>query len=292
MRTRTGLHIHCRAVPVGAAALLVAGAATAHDFWIEPQAFAAAPGSRVGLELKVGHGTERMRSQLPASRFVRLQAIGAGPGAGRAGVEWRPGGGADDGWVASMATGGLLLALETDASATSRLDAARFEAYARDEGLTEVLAHRERSGQAMRAGTERYSRHAKALVSDVCAHPGSTGLAQRVLGLRLEIVPMGEPVAPPVGEPLGVRLLFDARPLAGAQVRRVSLEAAPRADERGMTDSQGVAWFPSAHAGPWMLAAVWSRPLAPPAPVAYETFFASFTYASRTGEVPACELPK
>lgn len=221
MRTRTGLHIHRRAVPVGAAALLVAGAATAHDFWIEPQVFAAAPGTRVGLAPRQAAGRRR-----------------------------------------------------------------------RNEGLTEVLAHRERSGQAMRAGTERYSRHAKALVSDVCAHPVSTGLAQRVLGLRLEIVPVGDPVAPPVGEPLGVRLLFDGRPLAGAQVRRVSLGAAPRADERGMTDSQGVAWFSSAHAGPWMLAAVWSRPLAPPAPVAYETFFASFTYASRTGEVPACELPK
>lgn len=275
-----------------AAAALGLGAtlpARGHDFWIEPLAFTAPAGSRLGFMLKVGHGAQRMRSAMPAERVTRLEALAGPAGGERRAVVLRPGGGREDGHLPALPAGPVLLVLESDAAAVSRLDAARFEAYARDEGLHEVLAHREAGGLSHEPGLERYSRHAKALVQGGGRAAQGRAVAEKVVGLRLEIVPLGDPTAPARAEPLGFRLLFEGRPLAGAQMRRVSLKVdasaaerpQERPEERRLTDAQGVAWFPSADAGPWMLAAVWSRPLAPPAPVTYETFFATFSFASR-----------
>lgn len=271
------------AAATAGALLAAASPLQAHDFWIEPQAFVAPAGSRLGFALKVGHRAQRMRSALPAARIVEWAVVSGPAGADRPTTVLRPGGTAVDGWIAAMPAGRAMLALQSDASAISRLDAERFNAHVRDEGLREVQAHRAAEGRWRAVGVERYSRHAKALVDGGCQDPHAASVAEKVMGHTLEIVPIGDPIEPPAGSPLGLRLLFEGQPLAGAQVRRVSLDDAARADERSLTDAQGTAWFPAAGAGQWMLAAVWSRALAQPAPVSYETFFASFTYAARSG---------
>src|SRR5262245_3149229 len=67
-----------RVLLVGLCLSLFAAPAAAHDFWIEPQSFAVAPGTDVAFTLLVGHGSERQRSAIPRGRIVRFDAIGRG----------------------------------------------------------------------------------------------------------------------------------------------------------------------------------------------------------------------
>jgi uncharacterized GH25 family protein len=132
-------------------ALLLALPASAHDFWIQPEA---------PYSLVVGHGPYRQLSPIPPSRILRFDTIGA-------------------------AEGPHLLVLETDDKAQSHLPAIRFNDYLQTEGLTPALQERARTGRTARDGSERYSRRAKALIG---AGPGNALFTRRV-GLTLEIVP-------------------------------------------------------------------------------------------------------
>ena len=138
-------------------ALMIASSATAHDFWIQPEA---------PFSLLVGHGPYRQISPISPSRITRFEAVGP-------------------------AEGVHLLVLETDDKAQSHLPAIRFNDYLRVEGLTPALQERERTHRGDRDGSERYSRRAKALIGGGPEEP----LFTKAIGLTLEIVPEPSPSA-------------------------------------------------------------------------------------------------
>jgi nickel transport protein len=78
---------------------------------------------------------------------------------------------------------------------------------------------------------------------------------QTVLGHDLEIVPLADPGALKPGDTLRLRVLFQGKPLAGAQVERGDGKTAvPEADiPRFTTDADGVAAVPVITAGPQLL---------------------------------------
>jgi uncharacterized GH25 family protein len=78
---------------------------------------------------------------------------------------------------------------------------------------------------------------------------------QTVLGHPLEIVPLSDPGAIKPGDTLRLRVLFQGKPLAGAQVERGDGKTAvPEADiPRFATDADGVAAVPIVKAGPHLL---------------------------------------
>ena len=264
-----------RYLPIILSSILCGAPASAHDFWVQPATFAAAPDTAVPFTLQVGHGTFRQRWGAAIERIVRFDDVGPNGTVARRAALAAPGG-PDDGSVTFATPGTHMLVLATGAAA-SELPSIRFNDYLKVEGLTPAIAERARSGRTDSPGRELYSRRAKALVQ-----VGDVGAAQpqvtRPAGLTLEIVPQRNPYALNPTEALPVLILYEGKPLAGALVKLNNLDFDARPIEVHVSDARGTARFNPPRRGKWQLNVIWTKPLAGNPKADFETVFSSLTF--------------
>ena len=154
------------------------------------------------------------------------------------------------------------------------LSADTFHAYLHDEGLDFIKAQRIAAGTATQPGRERYRRYVKTLVRvDAAPQPDSaaqTAVASKdmtyaaVTGQRLELVPTSDPLTMAPGDALGVRVLFDGAPLAGALLKAWNKGDSGSGKQRegqtvivrATTSADGQVSVNLPYAGPWMLSVV------------------------------------
>lgn len=263
------------ALSVALSAAIVTAAA-AHDFWLQPARFWIQPGENVTVSMFVGHGADRQIWDVAVSRITALRSIGpAGAADARSALGARAVAGQADFRFAEA--GVYVIALESS-EAVSTLPGARFQAYARDEGLTPILRHRDQTRTERREGREVYSRRAKAIVQ--VGPPGATASdhVTRPIGLTLEIVPERNPYALAGADRLPVRVYYHGVPLEGARITMTDLSADDRPVETHRTDAHGRASFTAPRSGAWLLNVVWSRPISGEAMGEYQTVFSSLTF--------------
>lgn len=256
------------------AALTSAGAAAAHDFWVQPGAFVAAPGVPVPMTIEVGHGPARQRWSAPIERVTTFEAVGpAGTKDIRSAL--RPAGGSSDADISFSAPGSYIVVLETS-HAESTLPAIRFNDYIKAEGIVPAVATRAAAGATDTPGRELYSRRAKAMIR---IGDGSTPQPQmtRPVGLTLEIVPGVDPTAPDFKMTLPVTVLYLGKPLAGAFVKLNNLDFDARPVATQLTDASGHATFTVPFKGLWQMNVVWTKPIKDPR-ADFDTVFSSLTF--------------
>jgi uncharacterized GH25 family protein len=264
-------------LPAVGALVLACGpqAAAAHEFWIQPERFWLPVGGTTPMTLQVGTGAERQRSQLPPGRVLRFDATGPGGAI----QDLRPaltlGAPTADGALSFSRPGAYVVTLRSDARAQSHLSAARFNAYAQEEGLTPALDARAAANQQAVDASERYSRQTKALVQ--AGEIGAQDAVTEPVGLTLEIVPEASPYARPRPAALPVRVLYEGRPLAGALVKLTDLAHDATPLEQHRTDEAGRAGFSMPASGAWMMDVVWTKPLTDEG-VDFETVFSSLSF--------------
>jgi len=266
----------CAAFAVG---LLSAANTEAHDFWLQPQQYWLTAPAVTPFTLQVGHGPARQRSPIRSSRITRFDAVA--PDGARVDLSGglAIGGASQDGTVQLRDPGSYVLVFETDNRAESHLPAIRFNDYLKTEGLTAVLAQRERTHRMDADGSESYSRHAKSIVQVGSYVPGFASQITKPIGLPLEIVPEVSPHMQPRPATLPVRVLFAGRPLTGALVKLTQLEHDEQPLETHLTDVSGQATFSMPHSGTWLLNVIWSTPLPDSRETDFETVFSSLTFA-------------
>jgi uncharacterized GH25 family protein len=253
------------------AVLLLSLPAGAHDFWIRPAQFAPAPESVLAVHLRVGdhaRGEPVTRKDQRIVRFMLVDAAGERAVVGRDGA-------LPAGAVRTAAAGVATLGYHST-PARLELEATKFEAYLREEGLEAVIAERARRGESALAGRERYERCCKSLVQ--VGGEGRGGGA--TLGLPLEFVVIGDPFDPDAAD-LELELRFEGRPLADARVGVLPLgeddPAAPPAEERVLqSDERGRLRVP--RAGRWLIAAVHMQRAAPGEDADWHSWWGSLTY--------------
>ncbi len=258
----------------GLTLLVAASPILAHDFWLQPLRFQTQPGTPFAMTFQIGHGALRQRWG-SNERIVALNDLL--PGARRdLRADLKNGGPADI--VTQFERPGLhVLAMQTNFAA-SDLPAIRFNDYAKAEGLALVIATRASAGTADRAGRERYSRRAKALVQVGAQTPANQALATRSIGFKLEIVPLRNPYALGTNRQLPVRVLYKGKPLPNAMVKLTSLEFDARPVAVIVTDRAGVANFRVPGVGEWLLNVIWSEPVRGDPAVDFDTTFSSLTF--------------
>jgi hypothetical protein len=267
------------------ASLALPSAATAHEFWIAPSRYDAAPG--VAIELGAAAGTgfrgERkpwspdhsLRFVLRAGKPIDLVRV-ATPGE----LTWTR--------FAPSDGGGALVAFESD-FLPIQLPSAQFNDYLRAEGLDDPLAARKGNDSP---GRERYRRCAKAWLAG-----SDAARATAVVGLPLELVPEAAPGSTPA---LRVRALWNGRPLAGALVKawRTSLAvdglARPVFDRdsvnvawQGRSDAAGVVTIPVREAGEWLVSVVHMEACREREIADWESTWASLTFSGPASSSPA-----
>src|SRR5690348_9718680 len=109
-------------------ALCHAGAAVAHDFWIQPSRYWIAPEAVVPLTLQVGSGSSRQRSPIRLDRITRFEAIAPNGSTLDLRGDLHLGGVSEDGALRFQMPGTYMLVLQTDDRAQSHLSATRYNA--------------------------------------------------------------------------------------------------------------------------------------------------------------------
>ncbi len=258
--------------------MLLAVPAQAHDFWIQPSRFQVAPGAALPITFQVGHGKFRERWS-NNNRILLLRNFFPG-GQRDKRPHLRSGGPAD--LVTSFAPAGLhVLAMQTN-YAFSELPAARFNDYAREEGLALIIAARKRAGKTNMAGRERYSRRAKALIQVGAQTAANQALATRPVGLKLEIVPERNPYALDSSRVLPVHVLYKGRRLPNATVKLTNLRSDERPVATVVTDRMGRARFKVPASGEWLVNVVWGEPISGDRAADFDTTFSSLTFGYPT----------
>ena len=264
-----GLRTGVFAALLGLSAGLTPAGAQAHEFWIEPSAFALEPGGRIGVRLCVGDGFEGWslaRNTQRIEKFVVAGPAGEQPIVGMDGSD-------PAGIVRLAAPGGYVIAYRSNRAFTE-LPAAEFDAYLRDKGLEKFAAERSERGASHRKVREAYSRHSKALIR---VGDADGTLIDRPMNLRLELIAEPDLLGARPDELRTVRLLHDGKPLAGALVVAARPGSADD-DLRVRTDADGRAIFRLHAPGMWRVAAVHMIEAHGNDAADWESFWASLTF--------------
>ncbi|MCE9637286.1 MAG: DUF4198 domain-containing protein [Planctomycetes bacterium] len=274
------------------AALALASTAWAHDFWIAPAKFRVARGEKVALPLRNGEayvGAPVARDDLRIERFVVL-----GPGV----TEDVPGADKQDpAGSFTPSADGIWVAAYRSKPRSIELEAAKFEAYVREEGNEHVAKTRAERKETDKVGREIYSRCAKALflVGDPAtseptkptdpavtkAQPKPAAAPSdgydRVVGMRLEIVPETNPFAVASGAELAFRVVYETKALEGGLVVARS-RAEPKHFVAARTAADGRVRLKLDRAGEWLVTCVHMIPAPEASGMDWESLWASLTF--------------
>lgn len=239
----------------------------AHEFWFEPVMAPLSAGDTARLDLRVGEFFEGEVMGFSASQTVGLRQYSASGSKDLRALLPPPARGA----VATLnvplpSSGSYLFAFDSQPSQIS-LPAGTFHAYLHDEGLDFIKTQRESAGTAEKPGRERYRRHVKTLlrVGDATSAGASQAAADKTYatrtGQRLEIVPSNDPLLMKPGDALGLQVLFDDKPLAGALLKAWNRRGGQTLIIRAKTAADGKAMFNLPYAGGWMVSVVHMVPV-------------------------------
>ena len=285
-----------RAVAVCTVAIVVsAGALSAHDFWLVPDAFQVASGGTISIRGQSSTKFPTSGSATAPDRVAEARVVGA----------------TSDERITDLSVSGTSLLIRHRPAAagqrivavalagrSSRVTPAALKRYIALEGAPELADHYEREGAYPKADTiaQTAAKFAKTVVE---VGSGGPRAFAKVVGHALELVPVDDPSALRAGDTIAVRLLYHGRPVPGVHLRagaaslgsatdaaattdRVSKDGAadPRPDLVIATGGDGVARVPLGEPGLWNVRTLYAAPQAGGAD-AWEVYFATLVFDVR-----------
>ena len=269
--------------------LTAAGALSAHDFWLVPDAFAVTHGGWVEVRGQTSSAFPTSESAVALDRIAEaslLSAAGSEPltGLSHAGtslrIRHRP------------STAGQHLVTMALRPRSLREASAGFRRYMELEGASELAARYAREGLLPKTDsiTRRYAKYAKTVVE---VGQGGARAFDRVAGHPLEFVPLTDPAALRAGDSLPVRLLYRGQPLAGAHLHTGTAPVRGTGGAEGsaaqggtaaledlslVTDASGVARVPVARAGVWNVRTIHILPADANSGADWDVHWATFVF--------------
>jgi hypothetical protein len=250
-------------------ALCLAAPAAAHEFWIAPADYILDPGQDLVAELRVGEGfVGDTLSYFPPS-FVAFDLLA---GEDRIPLPGRMG---DDPAlnVSGLPEGLLTLVYVSQPSEVTYDDPEVYARFLETEGLQDIAARNAERGLDPVGMTERFTRHARALVAS-----GAGEGADRPAGLRLEIVAETNPYAGDTPE-IALQVLLDGGPHGAAPLRVLARGPDGTVTEtRHATDAEGRARIPAPPGAEILANTVWLEETDPATGAPWHSHWASLTF--------------
>ena len=261
------------AVIVGLVLFATTQPSGAHDYWLQPQQFLLSTGEATAVQLLVGdHFISEVERPFQAKMTVDFQL-----------VSWDSTRDlkvtAKDGQrpvctIAPEQVGSHLVVMERDWSHIE-IEAAKFNNYLQHEGLTTILEMRRKAGEDQAAGRERYRRYLKSLVQ---VGEESDQTHTRRLGHRLEILLHTNPYTAQRGDRIDVSVLFEGRPLRGAQVAAYTRTGDDTKTQEARTDDHGRVQFVLDRSGLWLIRLVHMQRCDSDGECDWESFWAAYSF--------------
>lgn len=225
-----------RIAPLGILLILAGQAASGHEFWIEPDAFRGDSGRDIALSFQVGQMLEGADYPFTPGKLRDFFAL-----QGDTRIEIRSDPGARPAGRLRLDRAGLgIVAYESAADMLSYDSWEDFLSFLDYEGLSGIAERHQKRGLPQAGFREAYFRSAKLLVQVGVADPAET---DRVTGLPLELIALGNPYAMTPGDRLTVELRFLDAPLPNHPVAvfwtgpdEVVLREMLRTDSAGRVD--------------------------------------------------------
>lgn len=177
----------------------------AHEFWMQPQKFVFSKDEVAGIDFMVGENFEGERWSLKRHRVVRLEqhtVTSFNTISMPTDTSKRP--------VLNVAlkTEGTHLIVMQSNNAYLELDAEKFNAYLKEDGLDDVINHRTTTNTLDKPSREHYQRNTKLLLK--CGTV-SDGTYANEVGLPLEIIPLSDPYKAKQGDELKFKILLEGK---------------------------------------------------------------------------------
>lgn len=260
-----------RSLAVLTSLLVTAIPALSHEFWIEPEEYQVESGAPLNAQFRNGQNFKGSALAYFDKRSARLEQVIAGqamPYVGRMG---------DIPAIETIAPGdGLLVIVHQTAPQTLEYKTwEKFQAFADHKDFPDIRAKHLDRGLPESGFTERYTRHAKALIA-----VGDGAGTDRPSGMETEFVALTNPYTDDPGNGVQVQLLYQGRPRADAQVETFEKAADGTVTIQLLrTDSLGQANIPVRSGHVYLLDAVVLRPLSDDSPEVWESLWAAMSFA-------------
>lgn len=251
---------------------LLASPLSAHEFWIEPEAFEFAEGAPVVAQTLVGSELKGATYSYNPRNFTRFEIV---TDAGVEPVEGRLGDKPPLNMVPEGAGLATIVHVTRDYSLTYRAWE-KFTAFCEHKDFTWAVDRHLERGLGQDLVRERYSRHAKSLVA-----LGDGAGADREVGLLTEIIAEANPYTDDLSGGFPVRVLYEGAPRAEVQVELFERDPAGEVTIRlYRTDADGRATVKVKPGHFYLVDAVVMRELevAEETDPAWESLWASLTF--------------
>lgn len=227
---------------------LAATLASAHEFWIDPQAYQVAPGEQIVAGLRVGQNFQGSSYSYFPSNFTRFDIVtgqDVTPVTGRMG----------DIPALNMAAPGNGLAVIVHETTDNRLTYSNWQTFVdfvTHKAFPGVLETHQARGLPETGFAETYRRYAKALIA-----VGDGAGSDRRLGLETEIVAGANPYTDDMTAGMPVQVFYQDAPHADAQLEVFDRAPGGAVNVLALTlDAQGRAVVPVAPGHVYLLDAV------------------------------------
>lgn len=255
--------------------LVTAGSpVVAHDYWLAPANYRPGVGDKFDVRLLVGDKfVSEIERSLQKPRTVSFRLIdkdGQSRDLLRSGLK-------DQKPVAQLSLPGqgtFMLAMQRD-WAVIELKAKEFHEYLEHEGLQRVIQLRKVAGTSDKPAKERYRRYLKSFVR---GDGVASSTWRRRLGHKLEILPLEDPSGVVSGDSLSLRVLFQSKPLAAAQVSAFGRQGKKVTVHTARTDSKGRVSLKIDHPGEWVVRLVYLRRCREKKKADWESFWSAMTF--------------
>lgn len=251
-------------------------AASAHDFWLVPDAFRLAPGEGLVVRGQTGSSFPGSEAAVAVERIREARVVGAD---GEERITDLSHQGKSLLLRHRLRTAGQRIVAVSIGWRHVRESAESFRRYLVLEGAPEALQRYERAGLLPADSTvRRYAKYAKTVVEV----GGGRRAYSRVIGHPLEFIPLADPGG--AKGRLRLRLLFQGSPLANARVHAGAAPSPGAATAPPLeleTSESGVIEVPLGAAGLWNVRAIHIVPSAPTAAANWDVHWATFVFSVR-----------
>lgn len=245
--------------------------ALSHEYYLEPSAYTVKTGEEFGVAHKNGMRFNGNAYPWISQWNVRSEAWQNGSGVKVHGKD----GDRPALKLKSNQVGLISVVHESGLSSLKFNSWEKFKSYLADEGLSHLLKDHKAAGYPEIFIKEVYTRYAKTLINV----GGGDGL-ESPAGLKIELIALANPATLKRGEPLPVKVLFDAKPLNNITIKVFAGHKTDPA-HKIITDENGNALIPDSGSGDYLLNAVHMTKPISKEPMAkgahWQSFWASMT---------------
>ena len=224
--------------------------AQAHEFWLQPRKYRLAVGEELKFNFKVGENFDGEDWNLKKHKVEKLELHQANKVTDLKKTVMADG---RDRVTLKMNEEGTHLITMQSNYAFIELEAEKFNAYLKEDGLDNITELRTKNGTSGQPAKEFYGRFVKLLVQ---VGDKKTEAYKKTVGTPIEIIPLQNPYALTSGDYLECRVLFNGKPLIDQMVKVWNKINTTTFLQNMYTEKDGTIKFPLSSRGPWMVSTV------------------------------------